>query len=115
MSLNVIAYALYLLLTIYIIVVVGQVCYRNGQIFVLALVPEHAALCLVVNRILLTGYYLVNIGYCGITLLNWKVIVSPVDLIATVSYRASVIVLLLAVLHYCNLYIIRTFIHKLIP
>jgi len=115
MSLNVIAYVLYLLITVYIIVVVGQVCYRNGKVFVSELVPQHAGLCLTVNRLLLTGYYLVNIGYCGITLINWKVITSTVDLIATVSFRASVIVLFLAIMHYFNIYIIRTFIHKIIP
>lgn len=114
MNLNLVGYVLYLGITAYIIVVVGRSCYRNGNVYVAALLPDHAALCLTVNRVLLTGYYLVNLGYCGLTLVHWQPIRSVGALIETVGFRAGSIVLLLAVMHYFNLFILTNYLRKTI-
>ncbi len=53
MSYNIIGYALFITIIIFIIVVVGQICYKNGNVFVAALIPGHVALCQQINKILL--------------------------------------------------------------
>lgn len=114
MNLNLIAYTVFLGITIYIIVVVGQICYRNGNTYVLSLVPGHKDLCTRINRILLTGYYLVNLGYTATTLAHWEQIETPGSFVEVLAARTGFIIVLLAVLHYCNLFIITRFVKKLI-
>lgn len=114
MNLNLIAYALFLAITIYIIVVVGQLCYRNGNIYVLSLVPGHEDLCTRINKILLTGYYLVNLGYTATTLANWEDINTLTGFAEILANRTGFIIILLAMLHYTNLFIITRYINKLI-
>ncbi|MFP9113815.1 hypothetical protein ACLI1A_07715 [Flavobacterium sp. RHBU_3] len=114
MNLNLLAYCIFLFSTVYIIVVIGRICYRNGNTYVLSLIPGHQELCLRINRILLTGYYLVNIGYAATTLSNWKQIHTVTDLTVTLSSRIGYIILLLAILHYTNLFILTRYLKKLI-
>jgi hypothetical protein len=114
MNLNLIAYGLFLAITIYIIVVVGQICYRNGTTYVLSLVPGHQELCTRINRILLTGYYLVNLGYTATTLTHWQRIETLDGFVEVLANRTGFIIILLAVLHYINLFIITRYIKKII-
>ncbi len=114
MNLNLLAYSIYLAAVAYIILVVGQICYRNGNVYVLSLMPGHEGLCIRINKILLTGYYLVNIGYATTTLISWQKITTWAMLVETLGYRIALIVLLLAALHYLNLFVITLYVKKLI-
>lgn len=114
MNLNLIAYGLFFAVTIYIIVVVGQTCYRNGNTYVLSLVPGYQDLCIHINKILLTGYYLVNLGYIATTLISWQRIETLYGLVEVLANRTGFIILLLAILHYTNLFIITRYISKLV-
>lgn len=114
MNLNILSYGIFLAAVGYIIVVVGQICYRNGNLYVLSLMPGHEDLCTRINKILLIGYYLVNIGYAATTLIGWQKITTWAALVETLSYRMALIVLLLSALHYLNLFIITRYVKKLI-
>lgn len=114
MNLNLIGYAIYLAITTYIIVVVGKICYRNGNVFVSALIPDHEELCIRTNKILLLGYYLMNIGYCAITLADWVTIASVNQLIELIAVKTGLIVLMISVMHYLNIFLITNYIQKLI-
>ncbi|MFL9845261.1 hypothetical protein [Flavobacterium rhizosphaerae] len=114
MNLNLIAYCLFLIVIIYIIVVVGSICYRNGNIYVLSLMPGHKELCTRINKILLAGYYLINIGYAATTLVHWKKIFTATQLAETLAVKIAMIVLILAIMHYLNLVLITRYIKKLI-
>ncbi len=114
MNLNILGYFIFLLITTYIIIVVGKICYRNGNVFVLELIPDHEELCQQINKMLLIGYYLINIGYCAMTLISWSTITTLAELIATISAKTAIIVGILAVLHYLNIFILTNYIQKLI-
>lgn len=114
MNFNISAYFIFLVIIVYIIVVVGKICYQNGNIFVAELIPNHAALCKQINKMLLTGYYLVNIGYSAMTLVNWETINSMQQLVEIIAMKTATIVLLLSLLHYTNIYILTNYIQKLI-
>lgn len=114
MNLNLLAYCIFLLSTVYIIVVIGKICYRNGNTYVLSLIPGHQELCLRINRILLTGYYLVNIGYTATTLAYWKQIHTVIGFAEALTWRTGYILLLLALLHYANLFILTRYVKKII-
>ncbi len=114
MNLNVIAYSIYLLITIVIIVHVGKVCYRNGNVYVAELIPDHLDLCHTTNKILLLGYYLMNIGYCAMTLISWQKIIGLTQMIEIIALKTSCIIALIAVMHYLNIYLLTKYIQKLI-
>lgn len=114
MNFNIFGYIIFLAITIYIIIVVGKICYRNGNVFVLELIPDHEELCQQINKILLIGYYLVNIGYCAMTLISWSVISNITQLTEIIALKTATIVGILAILHYLNIFILTNYIQKLI-
>lgn len=114
MNLNIIGYFIYLIITIIIILKVGEICYKNGNIFVLELIPNHADLCQKINQILLLGYNLLNIGYCAMTLISWEKIISLNQLIEVIAIKTATIIFIISALHYTNIIILTRYIHKLI-
>ena len=114
MSYNLIAYIVFISIIAFIIVVVGKICFRNGNIFVAELIPGHLALCQQINKLLLLGYYLLNIGYAAMTLMGWETIDTPTLFVEVIAYKTAVIVCILSVLHYLNIFILTTRIQKLI-
>ncbi|MBF4470181.1 hypothetical protein [Flavobacterium sp. HJJ] len=114
MNFNIIGYLIYLSITIFIILKVGKICYKNGNIYVAELIPNHADICQKINQVLLLGYYLLNIGYCAMTLISWQKITSSPQLIETIGTKTAVIIFIISVLHYTNILILTKYIHKLI-
>lgn len=114
MNLNIIGYFIYLSITVFIILKVGKICYKNGNIYVAELIPNHADICQKINQVLLLGYYLLNIGYCAMTLISWQKITSSTQLIETIGTKTAIIVFIISVLHYTNILILTKYIHKLI-
>jgi len=114
MNYNITAYSIFILIIVFIIVVVGKICYRNGNIFVAELIPDHLELCQQINKTLLVGYYLVNIGYATMTLADWETIISLNQLVEIIAIKISIIISILSVLHYLNIIILTTSIQKLI-
>ncbi len=111
---NIIGYFIYLCITVFIILKVGQICYKNGNLFVSELIPNHADLCQKINQILLLGYYLLNIGYCAMTLISWEKILSTNQLIEVLAIKTATIIFIISALHYTNIFILTKYIHKLI-
>ncbi|MGN7808532.1 MULTISPECIES: hypothetical protein [Flavobacterium] len=114
MNFNIIGYFIYLIITIFIILKVGKICYKNGNVFVLELIPNHADLCQKINQVLLLAYYLLNIGYCAMTLISWQKIISSTQLIETICIKTAVIIFIISILHYLNILIITKYAQKLI-
>lgn len=114
MDYNILGYAIFITVIVFIIVVVGRICYRNGNIFVAELIPNHLDLCQQINKSLLVSYYLVNIGYCAMTLVGWETIFSSRQLVEVMAVKVATIVCILSILHYLNIYLLTKTIHKLI-
>ncbi len=114
MNLNIVGYIIYLSITAIIIIKVGKICYTNGSIYVAQLIPDHKDLCLKINQVLLVAYYLFNLGYCAITLIQWSTISSYYELIEVISTKTAIILFLLATLHYLNILILTKKIKQLI-
>ncbi len=114
MNLNIIGYATYLVLTTIIIIKVGKVCYQNGNIYVAQLLPEHLDLCHKTNQILLVGYYLLNLGYCAMTLISWEQLLTVQQLIEVIAIKSATIIGTIALMHYFNIFILTKYIQKLI-
>lgn len=113
-NLTLLGYGIFIGLMGFIIVVVGKICYTNGNVFVAELIPDHVALCQQINKALLIGYYLVNIGYCAINLSFWTDIYSWSILVEVIALKMAGIIIILSVLHYLNIFILNTQVQKLI-
>lgn len=103
---NTIAYILYLFITYLITVRVGFIFYRNGRVFILELLHNDVQLTEFINRILLTGYYLLNLGYAALMLRSWDTIHTWTDLLLSIMTMTGKIMLTLAVIHFCNMAVI---------
>ena len=114
MNHNIIGYLIYFSITFIIIVKVGRICYNNGNIFVSQLIPNHEDLCLKINQILLVGYYLLNIGYCAMTIISWNKIETVTQLIEIITSKSAFIIITIAVMHYINIILLTNYIKKLI-
>ncbi|HZY80232.1 MAG TPA: hypothetical protein VFE50_11960 [Cyclobacteriaceae bacterium] len=96
------ALCLYLLITGYITIYVGKVLFENGRHFLLQTFQE-VALTDSVNRILLTGYYLINLGYVSIMLTVRAPVVTVSDLFASLGTSVGRILLTLGIMHFLNI------------
>lgn len=114
MNLNIIGYIIYLSLTSVIIIKVGKLCYDNGNIFVSQLIPNHEELCHQINKMLLIGYYLMNLGYCAMTIISWEKIQSINQLIEIIATKSAIIILTIGFMHYINIILLTKYIKKLI-
>lgn len=114
MNLNIIGYLIYLSVTSIIIIKVGRLCYDNGNIFVSQLIPNHIELCHQINKMLLTGYYLLNLGYCAMTIISWEKIQSINQLIEIIATKSAIIILTIGIMHYINIIFLTKYIKKLI-
>ncbi len=114
MNLNIIGYAIYILITTLININVVKICYKNGNVYVAQLIPEHEELCHKTNQILLIGYYLLNIGYCVMTLISREKILSINQLIEIISLKSAIIICSISILHYINIFILTKYIQKII-
>ena len=114
MNLNIIGYLIYLSLTSIIIIKVGKLCYDNGNIFVSQLIPNHEELCHQINKTLLIGYYLLNHGYCAMTIISWEKIQTTNQLIEIIATKSAIIILTIGFMHYINIILLTKYIKKLI-
>lgn len=105
------ALVIYLLLTTYITVFVGKVLYKNGRPFLQQMLISEE-LTDSVNKILLTGYYLVNLGYVCIMLTLQRPAETPAQVITSLSISVGRILLTLGVMHYVNIAVVTLW-HKM--
>ena len=110
-TMNTLAYIIYLFITYLITVHVGLRFYRNGRVYILRLLHEDEKLTDFINRMLLTGYYLLNLGYAALMIRFWKTIKDWPELIASIGSMTGKIMLTLAVMHFMNMSVILLISH----
>jgi len=108
LSYNLIAYLIYLGLTFFITIRVGWFCYKNGAVYIYELVGQ-TALTDWLNKLLLIGYYLLNLGYLATSILEWQEISTLIEMINMLSIKVGGIVFILGVLHFTNMFVIARF------
>ena len=106
MSYNILSYFIYGCITICIIYWVGKLFHRSGRIFILRLFHHNESIADTTNNILLIAYYLFNIGYAVVQFSFWEKVSDVESMIASVAMKTGVLVTILAITHYFNLYLI---------
>lgn len=105
MNYIIITYIIYLLLTVSITIWVARTLFKNGKIFLVDIFNGNQELANSVNNLLLTGFYLINIGYAVYTLQVTNSITNMQLVIEELSIKIGLIILILGAMHFFNLYI----------
>jgi len=83
---------------------IGWVLYENGEVFLNTIFKNNKILVKNINNILLTGYYLINLGFATITISCWEHIYTIEQLISFLAEVLGKIILTLAIMHYNNIF-----------
>ncbi len=103
MNYNILTYLFYFLILLFVVLYVGMVLYKGGRPFLINTFLGNEILADAVNKFLLAGYYLTNIGYTIIALKIWDQVESPTQLLNVLSSKVGAIVLTLGVMHCINI------------
>lgn len=107
MNFNILTYSLFFIIIGFITIKVGWTFYKNGEHFIVNLLPDDLHLVGVINKLLLVGYYLLNLGYSALIISTWDTVHNFQELISSLSIKAGIIILGLGLMHYFNLIILN--------
>ena len=99
------AYFTYLAISLAVTVWVARTLHRRGRIFLVDAFHGQEELADSVNHLLVVGFYLINVGYVAFAL---KTTENPINLrqaIEVVSDKLGLVLLVLGVMHFFNLYV----------
>jgi len=105
MNYFILTYVVYLLVSIALTVWVAKVLFKNGRIFLVDIFHGNSELADSVNKLLVVGFYLVNIGYMSLALKEYGSIASMQVVVEVLSYKVGWIILILGGMHFLNLVI----------
>lgn len=107
MDLTVLAYVIYLLVSVGLTVWVARTLSRNGRIFLADVLRGNEKLADAVNHLLVVGFYLVNLGFVALYLNQDGGVADAREVFEVVSAKLGVVLLVLGVLHLANVFVLN--------
>ena len=107
MDRTVIAYVIYLLVSIALTIWVARTLSRNGRIFLADVLKGNEKLAEAVNHLLVVGFYLVNLGFVALYLSGDQTIEDTRGIFEALSTKLGVVLLVLGVMHLGNVYVLN--------
>lgn len=106
-----ITYIVYLGASIGLTVWVGRTLFHNGRFFLLDIFEGNAGLADAVNRLLIVGFYLVNLGFVALNI-RADAVTSLDQGIETLAGKLGLILFILGGMHFFNLYALNRVRHS---
>jgi hypothetical protein len=103
----VIAYVIYLVVSIALTVWVARTLSRNGRVFLADVLHGNEKLADAVNHLLVVGFYLVNLGFVALYLSGDDTIEDARGVFEALSTKLGVVLLVLGVMHLGNVYVLN--------
>lgn len=100
-------YTLYILVSITVTVWVARTLFRSGQAFLNECFPQNDALAESVNRLLVVGFYLVNLGFIALFLKTQRDLTQVREMFELLSSKLGIVLLTLGFMHLANLLILN--------
>ena len=97
-------YVVYLLITIPLTIWVASTLSRHGQVFLEDVFTGNEPLAHAVNRLLVVGFYLLNVGFVMLFLRVSDPVYDLRGLFETLSLKVGVVMLVLGAVHFLNVY-----------
>ncbi|MEE4490866.1 hypothetical protein ACIBI8_02085 [Streptomyces sp. NPDC050529] len=107
MDLTVVAYVIYLLISVALTIWVARTLSRNGKVFLADVLHGNEKLADAVNHLLVVGFYLVNLGFVTLYLKNSDGVTDARQLFEALSVKVGVVLLVLGVMHLGNVYVLN--------
>lgn len=107
MDRTVIAYVIYLIVSIGLTVWVARTLSRNGRIFLADVLRGNEKLAEAVNHLLVVGFYLVNLGFVALYLSGDGTIDDTRGIFEALSKKVGVVLLVLGVMHLGNVFVLN--------
>jgi len=99
----ILTYFIYLLISVGLTVGVGRALARSGRTFLLDVFGGNDSLAEAVNRLLVVGFYLLNLGFVTLTMQTSGNIADARQGLQLLSVKIGEVLLVLGVLHFANL------------
>jgi len=106
MSYTLLTYLIYLGLAFVLTFLVGRSLFRNGRPFLVDIFNGDTKLADSINRLLLTGFYLLNVGYVSLSMYSSQNIRTVEHMVEKLSYKLGILFLILGVVHILNLVVL---------
>lgn len=103
--LTVTTYLAYLIFAVPLTVWVATTLSHNGRVFLQDVFDGNDALADAVNRLLVVGFYLLNLGFVLLYLRAGREVTTVRELIEVTSVKIGFVMLVLGVVHFCNVYV----------
>ncbi|MDK2970712.1 MAG: hypothetical protein PWP23_467 [Candidatus Sumerlaeota bacterium] len=103
------SHVIYLAISIAVTVFVGGVLFRNGRIFLVDAFHGNEPLADSVNRLLLVGFYLVNVGFVSMALRLGAKPETSVAALEHVTTKVGAVLLILGLMHFFNVFVFSRF------
>lgn len=107
MDRTVIAYIVYLVISIGLTVWVARTLSHNGRIFLADVLQGNEKLAEAVNHLLVVGFYLVNLGFVALYLSGDDTIEDTRGIFEALSTKLGVVLLVLGAMHLANVYVLN--------
>ena len=107
MDRTVIAYIIYLVVSIALTIWVARTLSRNGRIFLADVLRGNEKLADAVNHLLVVGFYLVNLGFVALYLSDDDTVLDTRGIFEALSTKLGVVLLVLGVMHLGNVYVLN--------
>ena len=98
-------YGTYICLSLTVTVWVARTLQRNGRRFLVDAFHGDQELADSVNRLLVVGFYLINIGYVTLALHSSEQVATARQAIELVSDKFGVVLVIVGCMHFINLYV----------
>ncbi|MFJ2607792.1 MULTISPECIES: hypothetical protein [unclassified Streptomyces] len=106
MDRTVIAYVIYLLVSIGLTIWVARTLSKNGRFFLADVLRGDEKLADAVNHLLVVGFYLVNLGFVALYLSGDGTVRDTRGIFEALSTKLGVVLLVLGVMHLGNVYVL---------
>jgi hypothetical protein len=109
MDLSVVTYLLYLAVTVPLTVWVGRVLQRNGAHFLIDVFRGDEQLARAVNQLLVTGFYLLNLGYVALFMASAREVDSGRAVLEVLSGKVGGVAVVVGLIHFANVWMLNAF------
>jgi hypothetical protein len=107
MDRTVLAYVVYLVVSVCLTVWVARTLSTNGRVFLADVLHGDERLADAVNHLLVVGFYLVNLGFVALYLKSGHHVRDAAGVFEALSVKLGVVLLVLGVMHLGNVYVLN--------
>jgi len=99
------SYFVYLAISLTVTVWVARTLHKRGRVFLIDAFHGNEEMADSVNHLLVVGFYLINVGWVALTLATTSNISDLRQSIELLSNKQGVVLLVLGLMHFFNLYV----------